>query len=53
MAWSLALCPDGAKQDLVVYCAEFGAVVLADDLRTSSIQEGFDYLGLYNSGLEG
>ena len=40
MVWSLALCPDDAKQNPVVYGA-------------ASIQEGHDYLGLYHSGLEG
>ena len=29
MIWSLALCPDDAKQDPVVYGAEFGVVFLA------------------------
>ena len=53
MIWSLALCPDDAKKDPVVYGAEFGVVFLAEGLRTSSIQEGLDCLGLYHSGLEG
>ena len=53
MVWSLALCPDGAKQDLVVYGAEFGVVFLAEGPRTASIHEGLDCLGLYHSGLEG
>ena len=53
MVWSLALCPDDAKQDPVVYGAEFGVVLLAEGLRTVSIQEGPDCLGLYHSGLEG
>ena len=53
MVWSLALCPDDAKQDPVVYGAEFGVVFLAKGRRTVSIQEGLDYLGLYYSGLEG
>ena len=44
MVWSLALCPDDAKQDPVVYGAEFGVVFLAEDL---------DCLDLYHSGLEG
>ena len=26
--WSLALCPDNAKQDPVVYCAEFSVAFL-------------------------
>ena len=47
MVWSLALCPDDAKQDPVVYGAEFGAVFLAEGPRTASIQEGLDCLGLY------
>ena len=42
MAWSLALCPDDAKQDLVVYSGEFGLVCLAEGPRTPSIQEGLD-----------
>ena len=53
MVWSLALCPDDAKQDLVVYGAEFGVVFLAKAPRTASIQEGLDCLGLFHSGLEG
>ena len=53
MVRSLALCPDDAKQDPVVYGAEFGVVFLAEGPRTASIQEGLDYLGLYHSGLEG
>ena len=53
MVWSLALCPDDAKQDPVVYGAEFGAVFLAKGPSTTSIQEGLDCLGLYYSGLEG
>ena len=53
MVWSLALCLDDTKQDLVVYGAEFGVVFLAKGPRTASIQEGLDCLGLYNSGLEG
>ena len=53
MVWSLALCPDDAKQDSVVYGAEFGVVVfLAKGPRTASTQEGLDCLGLYHSGLE-
>ena len=38
MVWSLALCPDDAKQDSVVYGAEFGVVLLAEGPRTASIQ---------------
>ena len=53
MVWSLALCPDNAKQDPVVYGAEFGVVFLAKGPRTASIQEGLDYFVLYHSGLEG
>ena len=53
MIWSLALRPDDAKQDSVVYGAEFGVVFLAEGPRTASIQESLDCLGLYHSGLEG
>ena len=53
MVWSLALRPDDAKQEPVVYGAEFGVVFLAEGPRTASIQEGLDCLGLYHSGLEG
>ena len=53
MVWSLALCPDDAKQDQVVYGAEFGIVFLAKGPRTASIQEGLNCLGLYHSILEG
>ena len=53
MVWSLALRPDNAKQDPVVYRAEFGGVFLAEGPRTASIQEGLDCLGLYPSSLEG
>ena len=53
MVWSLALCPDDAKQDPVVYGAEFDVVFLAEGPRTASIQEGLDCLGLYNSDPEG
>ena len=52
MVWSLALCPDDAKQDPVVYGAEFGVLLLAEGPRTPSIQKGLDCLGLYHSGLE-
>ena len=51
MAWSLVLCPDDAKQDPMVYGAEFGLMFLAKGPRTAPIQEGLDYLGLYHSGL--
>ena len=37
VVWSLALYPDDAKQDPVVYGAEFGAVCLAEGPRTASI----------------
>ena len=51
MVWSLALCPDDAKQDpVVVYGAEFGVAFLAEGPLTASIQEGLDCLGVYNSG---
>ena len=53
MVWSLALCPDDAKQDPAVYGAEFGVVFLAEGPRTASIQEGLDCLGLYHLDLEG
>ena len=53
MVWSLALRSDVAKQDPVLYRAEFGVVFLAEGPRTASIQEGFDYLDFYHSGLEG
>ena len=53
MVWSLALCPDDAKQDPVVYGAEFGVVFLAEGPRTASIQEGLDCLDLHHSGLDG
>ena len=54
MVWYLALCFDDAKQDPVVYSAEFGVVfLLMKGPRTASIQEGLDYLGLYHSSFEG
>ena len=53
MVWSLALCPDDARQDPVVYVADFGAEFLAEGPRTASIQEGLDCLSLYHLGLEG
>ena len=53
MVWSLALRPDDAKQDPVVYRAEFGVVFLVEGPRSASIQEGLDCFGLYYSGLEG
>ena len=49
MVWYLAMCPDDAKQDSVVYGAEFGVVFLAKGPRTASIQEGLDCLGLLPS----
>ena len=53
MVWSLALCPDDAKQDPMVHGSAFGVVVfLAKGPRTASIQEGLDCLGLYRSGRE-
>ena len=51
MVWSLALCPDNAKQDPVVYGAEFGVVFLAKGPCIASIQKGLDYLDLYHSRL--
>ena len=53
MVWSLAMRLDDAKQDPVVYRAEFGVVFPAEGPRTVSIQEALDCLGLYHSGLEG
>ena len=53
MVWSLALRPDDAKQDPVMYSAEFGVVFLAKGSRTPSIQASLDCLGLYHSDLEG
>ena len=53
MRWPLALCPDDAKQDPVLYGAEFCVVFLSKGPRTASIQEGLDCLGLYHLGLEG
>ena len=52
MVWSLALCPDDAKQDPVVYGTKFGVVFLAEGPRTASIQKVFDCFGLYHPGLE-
>ena len=49
MVWSLALGPDHAEQDPLMNCVEFGVVFLAKGPRTVSIQEGFDYLGIYHS----
>ena len=53
MIWSLALRPDDAKQDPVVYGMEFGVMFLAERPLTASIQEGLDCLGLYHSDLAG
>ena len=53
MIWSLALCPDDAKQESVVYGAEFCVVILAKGPRTASIQEGLDCLRFYHYELEG
>ena len=53
MVWSLALCSDEARQEPVVYGAEFGVVFLAKGPGTTSIQKSLDCLGLYHSGLEG
>ena len=47
MVWSLALCHDDAKEDPVMYGAEFGVVFLAKGPRTASVQEGLDCLSLY------
>ena len=52
MVWLLALRPDDAKQDPVVFDTKFGVVFLAEGSRTASIQEGLDCLGLYHSDLE-
>ena len=45
MVWSLALCPDDAKQDSVVYGAEFGAVLrrvhVLHPYRRASIASAF------------
>ena len=47
MVWSLALRPDDAKQDPVVYGAKFGVVFLAEDPRTASILYIIIYLFYY------
>ena len=52
MVWSLALRSDDAKQAPVVYGTKFGVVFLAEGPRTASIQNGFDFFGLYHPGLE-
>ena len=48
MVWSLALRPDDAKQDPVVYGTKFGVVFLAEGPCTASIQKGFDCFGLHH-----
>ena len=53
MVWVFVLCPDDAKQDPMMYGQEFGVVLLAEGPRTASIQDGFECLGLYHSGLLG
>ena len=53
MVLSLALWPDDAKQDSVVYGAEFGIVFLAKGPCTASIQKGLDCLRFNHSGLGG
>ena len=53
MVGSLALCPDDAKQDPVVYGAELSVVFLTKGPRTAFIQKSLDCLGLYHSGLVG
>ena len=52
MVWCLALRPDDAKQDPVMYDTKFGVVFLAEGPRTASIQKGFECFGLHHSGLE-
>ena len=52
MVWSLALRPDDAKQDPVVYGTKFGVVFLAEGPRTAYIQKGFDCFALYHPVLE-
>ena len=46
MVWSLALRPDDAKHDPVVYRVEFGVVFLAEGPRTASIQQVQTVYGL-------
>ena len=53
MLWIRAPRPDDDKQDPMVYSTEFGVVFVAKILRSASIQDGLDCLGLYHSGLEG
>ena len=52
MVGSLALRPDDAKQDPVVYGTKFDVVFLAEGPRTASIQKGFDCFGLYRPDLK-
>ena len=52
MVWSLALRPDNAEQDPVVYGTKFGVVFLAEGPSTASIQKDFDWFGFYHPGLE-
>ena len=52
VVWSLALRPDDAKQDPVVYGTNFGVVFLEEGPHTASIQKGFDCFGLYHPSLE-
>ena len=49
---SSALCSDNAKQDPVVYGAEFEVVLLMEDPSTTYILYGLDCLGLYHPSLE-
>ena len=53
MVWSLALRLDDAKQDPVVYGAEFGVVFFAEGPCTVSIQECLVWLVFCHSGSEG
>ena len=52
MVWFLALCPDDAKHNSVVYGVEFGVVFLVTGSHSASIQEGLDCVGLYYLGFE-
>ena len=53
MDWYLTLCPNGAKQNPVMYGAQFGVKFQAKGPCTASIQDGLDCQGLYHLGLEG
>ena len=59
MVWSLALCPDDAKQNPVVYSAEFGVVFLAKGTcilylyRRASIAPAFTFRVLRESATFG